>query len=976
MMLSESDPGRPAMSGRRRKVRRFVALGLGSVLVLTAATFSANPAEAKDPGPGARNRPGLSDKASFYDSRQDPAAAKTLRDRAAQLTAKPKSGVASLRRELGVQGVVSIDSLTGTARSVSRLDGFLTGPSVRSARSVALDYVRAHRDVFGLDAAAMGRLALRREYVDIAGTYHLSFIQSVGGIPVVGNGVQANVAKDGRLINVVGSPVASLPATAGTPGISADKARSAAISSVEATPKPAKATLAGGPRRTTVFAGGDRAELAYFMTAGGLRLAWQTLTSPSSKEMYSSIVDAASGKVLYRQSLVAKDSGLAWDYYPGAAQGGVQQSRNLTAPGWLPNDSPRLAGNVGHVYNDANDDNAAQPSEEITPSGKRQFNYPFTPFNSSPKCSAQFQCSWDPKTANSWQTNRNQNGVQVLYYLGKWHDHLLRAPIGFTRSAGNFEAVDDDAVQAEIMDGSNTANGLPDSNHADNANMATPPDGQKPRMQMYLFPDPADPTDPFLPSNGGDEADIVYHEYTHGLSNRLVVDAMGNSTLGNIQAGAMGEAWSDWYPMDFLVNEGFQADTAAPGDVRIGNYVGAGADLIRTQPLDCPVGTTSAKCPGTPGAGPGGYTYGDFAHIIGQPEVHADGEIWGETLWDLRAALGSRRAESLVTRAMELSPANPSFLDMRNAILQADQVISKGSGNAKIWKVFAARGMGWFAGAVDGDDTAPVEDFSMPPAPGTPTGSLTGVVTDQDTGAPIQGATVGFGGHASGFPGDYAAVTDATGHYTISGIFPGTYPAVFARGAGYDRQTATLSIASRPNTKNWTLRRDWAALAGGGSVTAFNGPDFTSFGCGPSSAIDQSLGNGWGSTTDFVNNVATPKFVTVKLPRAVNIAQFAIDPGNTCGDGGSASTKDFKVEVSTDGTNFTLAAQGTFTPVDRHRLNIVNPGAGTGANVNYVRFTMVNPQLPGDPAVLCPGPFSGCQFLDMSELEVYGAPSA
>src|SRR2546423_440715 len=382
MKLSESDPSRPAWSGRRRKLRRFVALGLGSALVLTAATFSANPAQAKDPSPGAGNRPGLSDKASFYDSRKDPAAAKSLGDRAAQLAARPKSGVASLRKELGVQGVVSMDPLTGTARSVSRLDGFLTAPSARPARTIALDYVRSHRDVFGLDESATARLALRRDYLDVAGVDHLSFVQSVGGIPVVGNGVQANVAKDGRLVNVIGSPVASLPTAAAAPGISAGKARNAAISSVEATPKPAKATGHGRPRQTTVFAGGDRAQLAYFMTAGGLRLAWQTLTSPSTKEMYSSIVDAASGKVLYRQSLVANDNGLAWDNYPGATNGGAQKSRNLTAPGWLPNDSPRLARNTAHVYHDAHCGNAPPPAQEITPSGKRQFNYAFTPFNS------------------------------------------------------------------------------------------------------------------------------------------------------------------------------------------------------------------------------------------------------------------------------------------------------------------------------------------------------------------------------------------------------------------------------------------------------------------------------------------------------------------------------------------------------------------------------------------------------------------
>src|SRR5439155_227115 len=235
----------------------------------------------------------------------------------------------------------------------------------------------------------------------------------------------------------------------------------------------------------------------------------------------------------------------AWDYYPGAPNGGVQTERNLTTPGWLPKDSPRLAGNTAHVYNDANDDNTAEPSEEITPSGKRAFDFPFQNFNPiDPRCSAQFQCSWDPKTPNSWQTNRNQSGVQVFYYLGKYHDHLLREPIGFTRTAGNFDAVDGDAVQADLEDGSITANGLPDA------------------------------------------------------------------------------------------NQGFQPDTPDPGDVRIGNYVGAGQDLIRTEPMDCPVGTTSPKCPGTPGAGPGGYTYGDFGHIIGIPEVHADGEIWGETLWD------------------------------------------------------------------------------------------------------------------------------------------------------------------------------------------------------------------------------------------------------------------------------------------------------------------------------------------------------
>jgi hypothetical protein len=35
---------------------------------------------------------------------------------------------------------------------------------------------------------------------------------------------------------------------------------------------------------------------------------------------------------------------------------------------------------------------------------------------------------------------------------------------------------------------------------------------------------------------------------------------------------------------------------------------------------------------------------------------------------------------------------------------------------------------------------------------------------------------------------------------------------------------------------------------------------------------------------------------------------------------------------------------------------------------------MLSPQLPA--GAVCPGNFSGCQFMDMSELAVYGAPAA
>jgi extracellular elastinolytic metalloproteinase len=965
----------PRSLTRSKRSRQMVGLVCVAVLGL-ALVPGAGPADARAPQAAKPHAKSSGEHLRNYDSRTTGANREALEARKA---AHPSAGVLALRKQLGTQGIIDIDPITATPRLLTRLDGFLTRPSGKSPVAIALSYVRHHQDVFGLNRSEVANLTLRKDYVDIGGTHHLSFTQSVNGVSVFGNGLKAHVDKLGRLVQFDGSPVAKLPTALPGPQLSAAEARRTAVQAVFGTSKATVTRTRGDAARTTIFSNGDRAQLVAFNTPAGTRLGWQII---DVRNGWLSVIDGQTGKTLFRQSLMAEDSGSAWDNYPGAPAGGSQRSRNLTAPGWLPNNSPRLAGNVAHVYEDVNDDDTAQTSEEVPPSGKRSFNYPFTPFGGA-NCAAGFVCSWDPDVPNSWQINAKQEAVQMFYFLGKYHDHLLKTPIGFTRAAGNFEAVDGDAVQGNAIDGANLNAGLPDANHVDNANMLTPPDGIAPRMQMYLFHEPGTSfpdEDPFLAGNSADEADIVYHEYTHGLSNRLVVDANGVSTLGNIQAGSMGEAWSDWYAMDFLVNTGFFRDTNAPGQLRIGEYVGWGNDLIRTQPVDCPVGSTSPTCPGTPGAGPGGYTYGDFGKIIGRPEVHADGEIWAETLWDLRHALGSSLTESLVTRAMELSPANPSYLDMRNSILQADLVNNGGKEQTAIWKVFAARGMGWFAAATDGDDTRPVEDFSMPPPANVQRGSLTGTVRDSLSNAPIANAVVAFGGHNSGFGDDYAATTDANGVYTINGILPGTYAKVFAKAPGFDSVVQTVSISSGSNTLNWTLRRDWAALSGGATVLDFNGVDYSAFGCGPGAIFDQSQGSGWSTDAVLINPAdqadVDPRFVIVQLPVAVDIADIQINPSGTCGDGLSASTGKYSVETSPDGTTWTLASTpgAAFGGAERNRMNSIALNAGTTTGIQFLRYTMLGTQLHVSGGS-CPGAFSACDFVDTVEFAVYGTPS-
>ena len=923
--------------------RRWLATAAGAVLLAGLLPASAQAA----PEPSAPQTAGPDTELPNFDARTlAPARTGTVAAKRSTAAAKAGSPARELRESLGIQGIVDIDDATGTPRRVARLDGFLTKASKSRPESIARGYLTAHAHVFGLTPAEVSGLQLRKDYTDVAGIHHLSFTQSVGGVEVFGNGIKAHVAKDGRLVQVDGAPLAGLPASAGASKISAGEARKAAVTDVF-----------GDPAAAT---DGDRVRQVVFQTAAGPRLAWEVL---SMTEGYLHVVDAADSKVLYRQSLVSHDHALAWDNYPGAPAGGEQRQVNLNR--WLPVDAPKLDGNVAHVYSDVNDDDEAQATEEVLPAAKRSFDFPFVDFSAQVggRCSAQYKCSWNPTVPNSWQANRNQNATQMYYFLGTWHDHLAAAPIGFTREAGNFEAVDGDAVTGQAMDGANTANGLPDAAHVNNANMLTPPDGTSPRMQMYL----ARPSTQAIAANTGDESDVVYHEYTHGLSNRLVVDATGNSTLNSQQSGAMGEAWSDWYAMDYLAAKGLAPDSQADGEMRVGTYWYSGG-TIRTAPTDCTVNSTVAACAGTPGAGKGGYTYGDYGKVrpSGVPEVHADGEIWAQTLWDLRKVIGSKKTESLVTRAMELSPSDPSFLDERNSILQADLVVNGGTLQKKIWQVFANRGMGYFAGTLSAADTSPAEDFSMPPSPNAPRGTLTGTVTDQDTGAPTAGVTVGFGGHDSGFAGDYTAVTAADGTYTITGIIPGTYPKVYALGAGYDPKSIdAVSINSGTKRIDWQVRRDWAAASGGATIVSVTGPDYSAYGCGPIGLIDQSQGSGWGSVTapDGQNEV-------IKLPATVNIGQLVINPSATCGDDVTASVGDYRVETSADGTAWTVAASGRF-PQGTNTPQVVPLTAG-GTGVAYVRFTMLTSQAQAYGQ--CPGAVSGCEFLDATELAVYGAP--
>src|SRR3954454_2704 len=527
---------------RPRRARLLFALTATAITGLVAATSAAS-------GAGERNHPVNSVISSSTKAANQGLPNFDTHQGDATTPARTLAAQAKLEDSLGSGAGLETDPATDAVRSLGRLDGFLTGPSDRPPGQIALGYVRAHHSAFGIGSADVGSLRSFTQFTDTSGTRHLSFVQTVGGIPVFGAGLKANVTKRGQLINLVDGPAPNVGTLTTTPSIDAGQAVSAALrngNAESATPGKVKRSGIGADELTT-FSRGNRASLVIFPTASGGRLAWQVNANATSTGTYIDVVDAATGKVLHRQNQVDSDSpatGQAWQYYPsdifpipgGSSNADIGAQGTQSFP--VDNSGARLSGNNSHTYADVNDSIAVPggsvpASAEIPSSSGLAWNYPATlddgstlfgpPFGGSifGNCDPNWKCTWDSGVANSWQTNLKQNATQVYYYVNNFHDFLMNDPdIRFTPAAGNLQADGGDAVQAQVDDGANTANGFPDNHHQVNANMSTQQNGIPPRMQMYLFP--AGGLNSSAPdANGGDDASVIYHEYTHGLSNRL-----------------------------------------------------------------------------------------------------------------------------------------------------------------------------------------------------------------------------------------------------------------------------------------------------------------------------------------------------------------------------------------------------------------------------------------------------------------------
>ncbi|HUQ03688.1 MAG TPA: myxosortase-dependent M36 family metallopeptidase [Kofleriaceae bacterium] len=255
--------------------------------------------------------------------------------------------------------------------------------------------------------------------------------------------------------------------------------------------------------------------------------------------------------------------------------------------------------------------------------------------------------------------------------------------------------------------------------------------------------------------DGDVDNQVMAHEWGHYISNRLVFNANG---LGSNMARGLGEGWADFHALLMTVREGDDLEPTNAtwnGVYSLSGYIGAG--FSRSNPYyfgirRYPYSTDMTKNP---------YTYqhiGDGNALpVGPPvnqnsgpnsEVHNTGEVWTTMLWECYASLlrdtqgatprlsfnqARDRMRDYVVAAYKITPANPTLLEARDAVL-AVALAGDPVDYLLFTQAFAKRGAGAFAVAPDrnsANNMPLVESFAVGAA------LVATSVVVSDVGAPV-----------------------------------------------------------------------------------------------------------------------------------------------------------------------------------------------------------------------------------------------
>jgi len=700
--------------------------------------------------------------------------------------------------------------------------GTLSEPQSDTADNIARGFLNRHGSLFALSASGVQELKLENEDND-HGTTFLSYTQIVDGVKVFEGDVQVVVNKNGEVLNVRegflidGPPRKRIGAMTEAKAIAKafeHAGRNVFPSFVENYARQSTTEMSRFANPLDVNLEEVLSEQNVVRVGGESRLAWHIYAEVGPEEWYEILLDAYTGDLLLRHNLYLFEA--QGTVYIEAPDKGARQLVSFvgdttinTAAGWMGTSTTTTGNNVeAYLDTDANNapDNNNGPGLSVghATSATQNFTFPF-------------DTTVDPRTQQAAVV------TNLFYYNNVMHDFSYN--LGFTETARNFQVnnfgrggTGNDSVQAEAQDGSGT----------NNANFATPPDGSRPRMQQFLFTAPTPDRDSSV------DGDVVFHEYGHGISNRLIGN--GSTALSGTQSGAMGEGWSDYWAIT-INNDG-----------AVGEYVTNSPNGVRRAAYTVPA---AAVHDSYADVGAGGF------------DVHNDGEVWAATLWDLRTQLGATITDRIVLNGMKFTPTRPSFLNARDGIIQADQNLNGGANRCAIWTVFARHGMG--VSAVGNDGTTHVAATDVPAdCGGTCSFSIN----------PTSASFAAAGGTAS------VAVTTSAG-CNWSAASNNSFITITSGASGSGSGTVSYSVAANTSTLSRNGSLTIAGLThsvsqagtGGGCTNAIVNPGFET-GTTPwtvSGQVTRSTGSFPHSGTAYmilngVNSSSGTLFQTVTVP--------------------------------------------------------------------------------------------------------------
>jgi hypothetical protein len=523
-----------------------------------------------------------------------------------------------------------------------------------SAQASVVEFLSAKGKTRGATDALVETSAFKRA----DGVSFARFEQRVGGLRVYGSYVKAAFDKNGELIHVI-ERTADASAPVGAAAIDeASALRIAVAANFGSQPTPFAGRVDGAVTTfssTPFFHRAPTVERVIIADAGLAEGFLVETWSARDNKLYHTLVSGR-GDVVSNELRTNDDSYNVFPIQPGLTPQTVVSgpgSGNAQSPsGWLSGSQSTILiqGNNVRAYLDRNNNNAPDTGGVAVTDG----NF-LTAANLSDA----------PTTAQNQAV-----AVQNLFWLNNIIHDELRSH-GFTEGAGNFQennfglgGAGSDSVDAEAQDGGGT----------NNANFATPSDGSNPRMQMYLW-------NLTTPNRDGDlDSDIVWHEYGHGLTWRMI-----GSMSGNVP-GAIGEGMSD--VLAIIQNN----------EDRVGEYSTNDPDGIRSSRYSVHQDTI-----------------GDFNSTRG---VHRNGEIIAATVWDMwqnYLADGKTSDDIMddIVGGMNFIPAAPTYFQMRDGFLAQ----APSDRDCLIWEAFAARGMGE-GGSMNSTGSSITESFNLPAACG------------------------------------------------------------------------------------------------------------------------------------------------------------------------------------------------------------------------------------------------------------------